>query len=73
MQGMLVAISIAELGGIANEERNDILNDLQKILVEKVVEFHSRERLKMVYDASKSTWQTVYDLLKLARPALISA
>jgi hypothetical protein len=67
MQGMLVAISIAELGGTATGERNDILNDLQEILVEKVVEFHNRARLKMVYDASKSTWQTVYDLLKLAR------
>jgi hypothetical protein len=35
--------------------------------VDKVVEFHNRERLKMVYDTTKSTWQTVYDLLKLAR------
>jgi hypothetical protein len=67
IRGMLVAISIAELGGIVTEERNDILNDLQQILVDKVVAFHNRERLKMVYDATKSTRQTVYDLLMLAR------
>jgi len=67
IRGMLVAISIAEIDGIATEERNDILNDLQKMLVDKVAEFHNRARLKMVYDASKSTWQTVSDLLSLAR------
>lgn len=67
IQGMLIAISIAEIDGFAIEERSDILNDLQQVLVDKVVEFHNRERLKMVYDTTKSTWQTVYDLLKLAR------
>ncbi|MBS3942703.1 MAG: DUF4928 family protein [Dethiobacter sp.] len=66
MRGMLVAISKAELDDMAPEERNDILDNLQEILVEKVAEFHNRQKLKMVYDSTKSTWQNVYDLLKIA-------
>ena len=36
-------------------------------MVGKVLEFHNRERLKVVHDASKSTWQAVHDLLAIAR------
>jgi len=43
------------------------LKELQGFLVEKVREFHNRQRLKVIYDPSKSTWQSVRDLLVLAR------
>lgn len=66
IRGMLAAISTAKLDGIAPEERNDILSNLQGILVSKVAEFHNRQKLKIVYDSTKSTWQNIYDLLKLA-------
>lgn len=67
VRGMLEAIAAAELDSIGIEERAYILNDLQSVLVDKVVAFHNRSRLKMVYDTAKSTWQTIYDLLNLAR------
>lgn len=48
-------------------ERKEIARELQSFLVAKVREFHNRERLKIVYDASKSTWQAMHDLLAMAR------
>ncbi|MBS4022499.1 MAG: DUF4928 family protein [Dethiobacter sp.] len=52
---MLKAISKAGLHKIDSGDRNAILTRFQAILVEKVVEFHNRQRLKMIYDPTKST------------------
>ena len=49
------------------KRRNEILNEMQRFLVGKVVEFHNRERIKMIYDPSKSTWQNIQGLLSAAR------
>ncbi len=64
---MLQALKKANLEKLAAERRNEILNEMQRFLVGKVVEFHNRERIKMVYDPSKSTWQNIQGLLSAAR------
>jgi hypothetical protein len=64
---MLDAIGTARLDRLTANERNDILDELQLFLVDKVREFHNRQRLKVVYDPSRSTWQSIHDLLALAR------
>ncbi len=64
---MLQALKKANLEKLAAERRNEILNGMQRFLVGKVVEFHNRERIKMVYDPSKSTWQNIQGLLSAAR------
>ena len=64
---MLQALKEANLEKLAAGRRNEILNEMQRFLVGKVVEFHNRERIKMVYDSSKSTWQNIQGLLSAAR------
>ena len=64
---MLDALRAARLDRLPDKERIQVLTDLQRFLVDKVREFHSRERLKVSFDPSRSVWQTIHDLLALAR------
>jgi len=66
---MLNALASAGLDKLALGERGVILGDLQGFLVEKVREFHGRQRLKVSYDSSKSTRQAIGDLLSNVREA----
>lgn len=64
---MLEAIATAKLESLTVIERNEILDDLQSFLVEKVLEYHNRQRLKVIYDPSRSTWSSINALLDSAR------
>jgi hypothetical protein len=64
---MLETIEAIGMESFEADIRNEILTELQRYLVSQVIEFHNRERLKLVYDPSKSTWQLIQDLLALAR------
>jgi hypothetical protein len=63
---MLDCIRKMKLNPLDGEERNATLHTLQGMLVEKVREFHSRERLKFVFDATKTTRQIVHKILQAA-------
>lgn len=64
---MLDALKTAKLDRIPTAERVLILEDLQRFLVDKVREFHNRQRLKIVYNPLKSAWQSIHEALALAR------
>lgn len=64
---MLDMIKAAELNALTFEAKNAILEEFQKILVHKVRAYHNRQRLKIIYDPAKSTWQAIHDLLVFAR------
>ncbi len=64
---MLEAIGTTRLEHLTTVERNEVLEYLQLFLVEKVREYHNRQRLKVIYDPSQSTWQSINDLLSSAR------
>ena len=64
---MLEALKKINLEKIPSARRNEILSEMQRFLVGKVVEFHTRQRIKIIYDPSKSTWQNIQGLLALAR------
>jgi len=63
---MLDCIRKMELNSLNPEERYVALNALQGMLVERVREFHSRERLKFVFDPGKTTRQIVHEILQSA-------
>jgi Domain of unknown function (DUF4928) len=63
---LLQAIDSAGLSELSEEERAEVLEELQRFLVGKVQEFHSRERLKPGFDPARSTRQFISDLLALA-------
>jgi Domain of unknown function (DUF4928) len=63
---LLNALGTAGLDALSDADRHAVLHELQGILVEKVREFHNKERLKPVYDPTQSTRQFICELLKLA-------
>lgn len=64
---LLDALNKSGFDKCAAEERNIVLHEMQQILVGKVIEFHNKERIKLVYEPSKTTWQAVQSLLAQAR------
>jgi hypothetical protein len=67
IKGMLQAIDASGLAGASAGKRALLLEKLQQFLVERVKEFHNRQRLKFPYDPSKSMRQSVRDLLIAAK------
>jgi hypothetical protein len=55
------------LNSCSPSERAEVLETLQGFLVDRVIEFHNRERIKLIFDPSKTTWQTIQGLLLAAR------
>lgn len=64
---LLDALKQVEFDNRTAEERNAVLDELQRFLVAKVIDFHNKERIKLVYEPSKTTWQAVQSLLVQAR------
>jgi hypothetical protein len=64
---LLEALKSAELDDLPANERNDILTDVQNYLADKVGEYFSRERVKVIYNPANTSWQTVHDLLDAAK------
>lgn len=64
---MLDALRTAKLERLPIDEKNVNLQEIQDFLIGKVREFHNRERLKIMYDPSRSTWQSIHDLLEEAQ------
>jgi hypothetical protein len=67
IRGMLEALGKVELHQLTAEERNNVLAQLQELLVEKVREFHNRQRLTFIYDPSKTTRKIINELLMKAK------
>lgn len=64
---MLSALDASHLRVLPLDERIAVLEGLQRFLVERVREYHNRQRLRLSYNPAKSIWQFVSDLLALAR------
>ncbi|MGH7792768.1 MAG: DUF4928 family protein, partial [Thermodesulfobacteriota bacterium] len=64
---MLNVLSNQRLDKLSIAEMNQVLTELQLFIRDKVQAFHSRQRLKFVYDPSKSTWQLIQDLMVIAK------
>ncbi len=63
---LLDTLDKTKTGDLPINERNEILEDCQSYLVEKVKDFHGRQRLKFSYDSSRTTWQLIRDILDVA-------
>lgn len=64
---LLQALKRADLRGLSEAERNVILTELQKSLVQKVADFHARQRLHFLYEPSRTAWELVHQILEAAR------
>lgn len=61
---LLEALKQLSLDSLAEDDRNKILHSYQAYLVERVRDFHNRQKLKFVFDAKRSTWQIIHQLIK---------
>lgn len=64
---LLKCLTGMKLDQLKAEDRNGLLRKLQGLLVEKVQEFHGRQRIKFVFDARKTTRQIVHEILEAAQ------
>lgn len=67
IKSMLDAFRSMGLVNLRPEERLSILKNCQKFLVDKVREFHNRQRLKFTYDRNRSARLCIMDILSAAR------
>jgi len=68
IESMLRVLAGSELGTLPPSERSVVLHKLQRFLVDRIVEFHNRRRIKFTYDPSRTTWQAIHDLLRETKP-----
>lgn len=64
---MLKALNRSGLKEVPLKKQLEILEELQSILVEKVREYHNRQRIHLVFDPTKTTRQLVSDILDVAK------
>jgi len=49
------------------EDRNKVLISFQAFLVDRVRDFHNRQKIKLVFNSKLSTWQVIHDLLEFSQ------
>ena len=64
---MLDILRPFNLDKIDPKARCQILNRLQSFLVDQVRKFHNRQRIRVVFDPSRSIWHSIGDVLSLAK------
>ena len=52
---------------LSSTKRIEILSEFQEFLVEKIREYFDRERLKITYDPTRTTWDAIHSLLREAQ------
>ncbi len=67
IRSLLETLKKLHLDDLPIDMRNEILHQFQGFLTSKVTEYHNRQRLKIIYDPVKSTWQSIYNLLLIAK------
>lgn len=67
VKNLLRALNTTALAKLDAKKRSMVLRQCQCYLVERVRDFHNRQRLKFVYDKNRSTRQSIIDILTVAR------
>lgn len=61
------SLLLLKLEKLPLEERKLVLTAFQMYLVERIRDFHNRQKIKMIFDPKLSTWQTIHRLLESAK------
>jgi hypothetical protein len=67
IDSLLNSLRTARLEELKLEKRNKVIEGLQLFLVDRVRDYHGRQRIAIEYDPSKTAWQTIAELLAKAR------
>lgn len=63
---LLDQLRTMELEALSQKDRVEVINFLQGLLVEKVGKYFAQNRLQLIYDSAKMTWDIVRSLLREA-------
>jgi len=66
VKSLLQMLSSLDLASMSEEKRNRYLHSMQAFLVERVRDFHNRQKIKLVFNPTFSTWHIVHNLLLIA-------
>lgn len=66
VKSLLIALRGLRLEDKSVDERNEVLKNMQAFLVERVRDFHNRQKIKLTFNPSLSTWHIVHNLLMVA-------
>ena len=66
VSSMLDAFALTGLDEMSQEDRAAILQSCQEFLVERVREYHNRQRIAITYSQASSTWHLVQSILDTA-------
>ncbi len=64
---LFIELAKLNLDLLSPEERNSILVSFQRYLVDKVRDYHNRQKIKLVFDPKLSTWLTIKQLIEDAK------
>lgn len=63
LKSLLEALKKLNLENQTKETRNEILLSMMRFLVERVKDFHNRQKIKLTFNPALSTWHIVHNLL----------
>lgn len=66
VHGLLGILKEEKLESISSTSRNVFLKKIQRLLVDKVRDFHNRQRISFTYSSTKTGWQVIHDVLENA-------
>lgn len=66
VQKMLEALRTLRIEAESPGERNEVLTEFQRLLIEKVREYHNRKHIEITYDSSVTTWTAIHEILRQA-------
>ncbi|AEE53976.1 DUF4928 family protein [Haliscomenobacter hydrossis] len=61
------SLELLKLEELSDPRRNQVLTLFQQYLVDRVRDFHNRQKIKLVFDPKLSTWQILHNLLQAAK------
>lgn len=67
MELLLATLETLKLDSLSDQERQEILGEMQQFLVDRIRDYFGRQRLSIAYDPTRSTWQFFYELLQHAK------
>ncbi|HEY8781287.1 MAG TPA: DUF4928 family protein [Mucilaginibacter sp.] len=66
IQLLLKTLSSLQLETYDIEERNNILHSMQAFLVDRVKDYHNRQKLKLTFNPALTTWYIIHNFLLVA-------
>jgi hypothetical protein len=66
IQALLEVLKVLKLNGVSSTVRNKELHVMKEFLVDRVKDFHNRQKIKLIFNPTYSTWHIVHGVLAMA-------